>query len=68
MVFYSLRLQGSLNAGHLSRELATEKNEERRAELIEAVATVGSPPGQLATWKHFLHGEFDFLDERMSTR
>jgi Tn3 transposase DDE domain len=46
---------------YLSQELATEKNEERRAELIEAIRN-----GSVATWKHFnLHGEFDFSDERM---
>jgi len=46
---------------YLSRELATEKNEERRGELIEAVRN-----GSAATWRHFnLHGEFDFSDERM---
>jgi len=45
----------------LSRELATEKNEKRRAELIEAIRN-----GSVATWKHYnLHGEFDFSDERM---
>jgi len=46
---------------YLSQELATEKNEKRRAELIEAICN-----GSVATWKHFnLHGEFDFSDERM---
>ena len=46
---------------YLSRELAAEENEERRAELIEAIRN-----GSVATWKHFnLHGEFDFSDERM---
>ena len=46
---------------YLSRVLATEKNEKRRAELIEAIRN-----GSAATWKHFnLHGEFDFSDERM---
>jgi TnpA family transposase len=46
---------------YLSRELVTEKNEERRAELIEAIRN-----GSAATWKHFnLHGEFDFSDGRM---
>jgi len=46
---------------YLSQELATEKNEKRRAELIEAIRN-----GSVATWKHFnLHGEFDFSDERM---
>jgi len=40
---------------------STEKSEERRAELIEAIRN-----GSVATWKHFnLHGEFDFSDERM---
>lgn len=46
---------------YLSRELAAEKNEERRSELIEAMRN-----GSAVTWKHFnLHGEFDFSDERM---
>jgi hypothetical protein len=45
----------------LSRELATEKNEERKAELTEAIRN-----GSVSTWGHFnLHGEFDFSDERM---
>jgi TnpA family transposase len=46
---------------YLSRELAAEKNEERRKNLIEAIRA-----GSAATWQHFnLHGEFDFSDERM---
>jgi TnpA family transposase len=46
---------------YLSRELAAEKNEERKAELLEAIRQ-----GSAATWAHFnLHGEFDFSDERM---
>ena len=46
---------------YLSQEIATEKNEKRRAELIEAIRN-----GSAATWRHFnLHGEFDFSDERM---
>jgi TnpA family transposase len=46
---------------YLSQELATEKNEKRRGELIEAIRN-----GSITTWKHFnLHGEFDFSDERM---
>ena len=46
---------------YLSRVLAEEKNEERRAALIEAIRN-----GSVATWAHFnLHGEFDFSDERM---
>ena len=46
---------------YLSRELITEKNKERRTELIEAIRN-----GSATTWKHFnLHGEFDFSDERM---
>ena len=46
---------------YLSREIITEKNEERKAELIEAIRN-----GSAATWKHFnLHGEFDFSDEKM---
>jgi TnpA family transposase len=45
----------------LSRELAAEKNQERRTELIEAIRN-----GSAVTWSHFnLHGEFDFSDERM---
>ncbi len=46
---------------YLSRELAMEKDAERKAELIEAIRN-----GSAATWKHFnLHGEYDFSDERM---
>jgi TnpA family transposase len=46
---------------YLSRELAAEKNEERREELVEAIRN-----GSVMTWRHFnLHGEFDFSDERM---
>lgn len=46
---------------YLSRQLAAEENEERRAELIEAIRN-----GSAAIWKHFnLHGEFDFSDERL---
>ena len=46
---------------YLSREIITEKNGERKAELIEAIRN-----GSAATWKHFnLHGEFDFSDEKM---
>jgi TnpA family transposase len=46
---------------YLSREVAAEKNEKRRAELIEAIRH-----GSAVTWQHFnLHGEFDFSDERM---
>ena len=46
---------------YLSRELATEKNEGRRVQLIEAIRN-----GSVVTWNHFnLHGEFDFSDERM---
>jgi TnpA family transposase len=46
---------------YLSRELAAEKNEKRRTELIEAIRH-----GSAATWQHCnLHGEFDFSDERM---
>ena len=45
----------------LSREMAMEKNEKRRAELIEAIRN-----GSAATWKHYnLHGEFDFSDEQI---
>jgi TnpA family transposase len=46
---------------YLSRILAEEKNEARRAMLIKAIRN-----GSVATWAHFnLHGEFDFSDERM---
>ena len=46
---------------YLSRELATEKNEDRRTQLLEAIRN-----GSVATWAHFnLHGEFDFSDDRM---
>ena len=45
----------------LSRELAAEKNEERKAKLLEAIEN-----GSVMTWAHFnLHGEFDFSDEKM---
>jgi hypothetical protein len=46
---------------YLSRELEQQKDEVRRAELIEAIRN-----GSVTTWRHFnLHGEFDFSDERM---
>ena len=46
---------------YLSRVLAEEKNEARKAMLIGAIRN-----GSAATWAHFnLHGEFDFSDERM---
>ena len=46
---------------YLSRAVAEEKNEDRRAALIEAIRN-----GSAITWAHFnLHGEFDFSDERM---
>jgi len=46
---------------YLSRLLATEKQEERRMELIEAIQN-----GSVSTWKHVnLHGEYDFSDDRM---
>lgn len=46
---------------YLSRELATGKDETRKAELLDAIRH-----GSALTWKHFnLHGEFDFSDERM---
>ena len=46
---------------YLSRELAAEKDQGRRTELIEAIRN-----GSAVTWSHFnLHGEFDFSDERM---
>jgi hypothetical protein len=45
----------------LSQELAAEKNEERKAKLLEAIEN-----GSVVTWAHFnLHGEFDFSDEKM---
>jgi hypothetical protein len=41
--------------------LAAEKNEERKAKLLEAIEN-----GSVMTWAHFnLHGEFDFSDEKM---
>jgi hypothetical protein len=47
---------------YLSREVAGEKNDERRALLLEAIRH-----GSVVTWAHFnLHGEFDFSDERMA--
>jgi TnpA family transposase len=46
---------------YLSRELAAEKNEERKAKLLEAIEN-----SSVMTWAHFnLHGEFDFSDEKM---
>lgn len=46
---------------YLSRELANEKNEVRKADLLEAIRN-----GSVVTWAHFnLHGEFDFSDEKM---
>jgi hypothetical protein len=46
---------------YLSQELAIEKNDERKAKLLEAVEN-----GSVVTWAHFnLHGEFDFSDEKM---
>lgn len=46
---------------YLSRELAVEKNEGRRAEIIEAVRN-----GSISTYRHVnLHGEFDFSDDKM---
>lgn len=46
---------------YLSHELDKDENEERRAELIDAIRN-----GSTTTWKHFnLHGEFDFSDDRM---
>lgn len=46
---------------YLSRELAAEKNEERKAKLLDAIEN-----GSVMTWAHFnLHGEFDFSDEKM---
>ena len=46
---------------YLSRELATEKNDDRRVPLLEAIRN-----GSVATWAHFnMHGEFDFSDDRM---
>jgi TnpA family transposase len=46
---------------YLTRELANEKNEIRKAELLAAIRN-----GSVVTWAHFnLHGEFDFSDEKM---
>jgi TnpA family transposase len=46
---------------YLTRELANEKNDERKAELLAAIRN-----GSVVTWAHFnLHGEFDFSDEKM---
>ncbi|MEI6708628.1 MAG: hypothetical protein WCK96_16010 [Methylococcales bacterium] len=45
----------------MTRELANEKNEERKAELLAAIRN-----GSVVTWAHFnLHGEFDFSDEKI---
>lgn len=46
---------------YLSRAVDIEKDEARKAELIEAIRN-----GSMSTYGHFnLHGEFDFSDERM---
>jgi TnpA family transposase len=46
---------------YLTRELANEKNEQRKTELLDAIRN-----GSVVTWAHFnLHGEFDFSDEKM---
>jgi TnpA family transposase len=46
---------------YLTRELANENNEGRKAELLDAIRN-----GSVVTWAHFnLHGEFDFSDEKM---
>ena len=46
---------------YLTRELANEKNEQRKTELLDAIRN-----GSVLTWAHFnLHGEFDFSDEKM---
>ena len=46
---------------YLLQELVSENNEERIAELIEAIRN-----DSVVTWKHFnLRGEFDFPDKRM---
>ena len=46
---------------YLSRELAAEKNDDRKSKLLEAIEN-----GSVVTWAHFnLHGEFDFSDEKM---
>ena len=46
---------------YLSRELAAEKNDDRKAKLLGAIEN-----GSVVTWAHFnLHGEFDFSDEKM---
>ena len=46
---------------YLTRELANEKNEFLKAELLAAIRN-----GSVVTWAHFnLHGEFDFSDGKM---
>jgi TnpA family transposase len=46
---------------YLSQQLEREKNDERKAQLLEAIQH-----GSVMTWAHFnLHGEFDFSDEKM---
>ena len=46
---------------YLTRELANEKNDESKAELLATIRN-----GSVVTWAHFnLHGEFDFSDEKM---
>ncbi|MFI3222273.1 MAG: Tn3 family transposase [Methylococcaceae bacterium] len=46
---------------YLTRELANEKNEVLKAELLAAIRN-----GSVVTWAHFnLHGEFDFSDGKM---
>ncbi|MSP28669.1 MAG: hypothetical protein EXR80_09815 [Methylococcales bacterium] len=46
---------------YLTRELANEKNETRKADLLATIEN-----GSVVTWAHFnLHGEFNFSDEKM---
>jgi TnpA family transposase len=46
---------------YLSRELNAQHDEERKAELIDAIRN-----GSVMTWEHInLHGEYDFSDEKM---
>ena len=46
---------------YLSRELNAQHDEERKAELINAIRN-----GSVMTWEHInLHGEYDFSDEKM---
>ena len=62
IVFGFVRLLHNIgNYLYLSHELAIQKNDDRKAKLLEAVEN-----GSVVTWAHFnLHGEFDFSDEKM---